>query len=79
MGVMAFLECRFSSCSTQVKLSHGMWNLPRPGIKPTSPALVARFLTTGPPGKPGYGISVGNLDSFLSFPDHGQVLDGGDC
>ena len=26
-------------------------NLPRPGIEPMSPALAARFLTTGPPGK----------------------------
>ena len=28
-----------------------MWSLPRPGIKPVSPALAGRFLTTGPPGK----------------------------
>ena len=26
-------------------------NLPRPGIEPMFPALVGRFLTTGPPGK----------------------------
>ena len=26
--------------------------VPEPGIEPTSPALVGRFLTTGPPGKP---------------------------
>ena len=30
---------------------HGMWNLPRPEIKPVSPALVGRFLNAGPPGK----------------------------
>ena len=29
-----------------------MWDLPRPGIKPVSPALQGRLLTTGPPGKP---------------------------
>ena len=29
----------------------GMWDLPGPGIKPVSPALAGRFLTTGPPGK----------------------------
>ena len=29
-----------------------MWNLPGPGIKPASPALVVRFLTTGLPRKP---------------------------
>ena len=28
-----------------------MWDLPRPGIKPVSPALAGRFLTTVPPGK----------------------------
>ena len=28
-----------------------MWNLPRPGIEPMSPALAGRFLTTGPPEK----------------------------
>ena len=79
MGVMAFLECMLNSYSTQVELSHGMWNLPRPGIKPMSAALAGRFLTTGPPGKSGYGISVDSLDSFPSFPDHGWVLGGEDC
>ena len=29
-----------------------MWNLPGAGIKPVSPALQGRFLTTGPPAKP---------------------------
>ena len=29
-----------------------MWVLPRPGLKPVSPALAGRFLTTAPPGKP---------------------------
>ena len=33
-----------------------MWDLPRPGIEPTSPALAGRFLTTVPPGKPHYPI-----------------------
>ena len=28
-----------------------MWDLPRPGIEPMSPALAGRFLTTVPPGK----------------------------
>ena len=28
-----------------------MWDLPGPGIKPVSPALAGRFLTTAPPGK----------------------------
>ena len=41
----------FSNASTEALLPHSMWNLPRPGIEPTSLALAGRFLTTGPPGK----------------------------
>ena len=45
-----------SCCGTQTLGHKGlaalhMWELPRPGIKPVSPALVGGFLTTGPPGK----------------------------
>ena len=29
-----------------------MWDLPRPGLEPESPALAGGFLTTAPPGKP---------------------------
>ena len=29
-----------------------MWDLPRPGLEPLSPALAGGFLTTAPPGKP---------------------------
>ena len=29
-----------------------MWDLPRPGLEPVSPAPAGRFLTTAPPGKP---------------------------
>ena len=46
----------FSSCILQAlaraQLHHGMWDLPRPGLEPTSPALAGRLLTTAPPGKP---------------------------
>ena len=30
----------------------GMWDLPRPGLEPMSPASAGRFSTTAPPGKP---------------------------
>ena len=30
----------------------GMWDLPRPGLEPVSPALAGRFPTAAPPGKP---------------------------
>ena len=50
------LDCWLSSCGTQAQLLHSMWNLPRPGIKPVSPAQASEFLTTRPPG---------NLFSFI--------------
>ena len=39
----------------------GMWNRPRPGIKLVSPALLGRFLTTGPSGKSPYSFKVDDL------------------
>ena len=45
------LECRLSSGGARALLLHGMWDLPGPGMEPTSPALAGRFLTTVPPGK----------------------------
>ena len=43
---------RLSSCSSRAQLLRGMWDLPRPGLEPMSPALAGRFSTTVPPGKP---------------------------
>ena len=43
---------RLSSCGSRTSLLRGMWNLPRPGLEPVSPALAGRFSTTAPPGKP---------------------------
>ena len=45
-----------SSCGLLALLLHDMWDLPRPGLEPMSPALVGGFLTIGPPGK-----SLGNV------------------
>ena len=44
--------CRLSSCGTRAYLLRSMWDLPRPGHEPVSPALAGRLLTTAPPGKP---------------------------
>ena len=44
---------RLSSCGSRAQLLCGMWDLPRPGLEPVSPALAGRFSTTAPPGKPG--------------------------
>ena len=43
---------RLSSCGSRAQLLHGMWDLPRPGLEPTSPALASGLSTTAPPGKP---------------------------
>ena len=43
---------RLSNCGTRAQLIRGMWDLPRPGLEPVSPALAGRFSTTAPPGKP---------------------------
>ena len=43
--------CRLSNCGSLAQLFRGMWDLPRPGLEPVSPALAGRFSTTAPPGK----------------------------
>ena len=43
---------RLSSCGLRAQSLRGMWDLPRPGLEPVSPALAGRFSTTAPPGKP---------------------------
>ena len=52
-----------------------MWDLPGPGIKPVSPALVGRFLTTGLLGKPMW-ISCGRLTlkNYLQPPEFYPLL-----
>ena len=43
---------RLSNCGSRAQLLCGMWDLPRPGLEPVSPALAGRFSTTAPPGVP---------------------------
>ena len=43
---------RLSNYGSRAQLLRGMWDLPRPGHEPVSPALAGRFSTTAPPGKP---------------------------
>ena len=47
---------RLSSCGSRAQLLRGMWNLPRPGLEPVSPALAGGFSTAAPPGKPNKNI-----------------------
>ena len=59
---------RLSSCGSRAQLLRGMWDLPRPGLKPVSPALAGRFSTTAPPGKPCISSFVRCLfKSFVHF------------
>ena len=43
---------RLSSCGTQACSLLGVWDLPKQGQNPWSPARAGRFSTTEPPGKP---------------------------
>ena len=43
---------RLSSRGSRAQPLCGMWDLPRPGLEPVSPALAGRLSTTAPPGKP---------------------------
>ena len=43
---------RLSNCGSRAQLLRGMWDPPRPGLEPMSPASAGRFSTTAPPGKP---------------------------
>ena len=43
---------RLSNCGSRAQSLRGMWDLPRQGLEPVSPALAGRLSTTAPPGKP---------------------------
>ena len=43
---------RLRSCGSRAQSLHGMWDPPKPGLEPVSPALAGRLPTTAPPGKP---------------------------
>ena len=43
---------RLSNCGSRAQPLRGMWDPPRPGPEPVSPALAGRLSTTVPPGKP---------------------------
>ena len=54
---------RLSSCGSRAQLPRGMWDLPRPGLEPVSPALAGRLSTTAPPGKP--DLFIFNLTIYI--------------
>ena len=57
---------RLSNCGSRAELLRGMWDLPRPGLKPVSPALAGRFSTTAPPGKPSRFLFIPVYIVYLS-------------
>ena len=59
------LEHRLSSCGARTQLLCGVWDPPRPGLDPVSPALAGRFSTTVPPGKP---LSLSSLEMVPFSP-----------
>ena len=61
---------KLSSCGSRAQLLRGMWDLPRPGLEPVSPALAGRFSTTVPPGKPYFfffNIFFKKINLFIYF------------
>ena len=60
--------CRLSSCGSGAQLLRGMWDLPRPGPEPVSPALASRFSTTVPPGKPLVAYFIPNSLYLTPYP-----------
>ena len=47
-----------------------MWDLPGPGLEPTSPALAGRFLTTAPPGKHSILLLTFKLFPIFGYYEH---------
>ena len=43
---------KLSNCGSQAQPLCSMWDPPKPGLEPVSPALAGRLSTTAPPGKP---------------------------
>ena len=64
---------RLSNCGLRAQLLRGMWDLPRPGLEPVSPALAGRFSTTAPPGKPN-SIFLIKLQQII-LAEHFSILE----
>ena len=72
------LEQRLNSCRARTYLLRGLWDLPRSGIKPVSPALTGRFFTTKPPGNPSScfsnNINLAVIDIWYTYPHHDAFI-----
>ena len=56
---------RLSNCGSRAHLLRGMWDLPRSGLEPVSPALAGRLSTTAPPGKPQTYLNIYFISSSI--------------
>ena len=66
---------RLSSCGSRALLLCGMWDLPRPGLEPVSPALAGSLSTTAPPGKPHFVLFFICMFLLVSeFSGHSLIL-----
>ena len=65
----------FSGCSAPIQLRYGMWDFPRPGIKPMSPTLQPSSVASEAPGKPfkGNGLSGSNRQTILALQYQHQI------
>ena len=66
---------RLSSCGSRAQLLRGMWDLPRPGLEPVSPALAGGFSTTAPPGKPSLLIFFLTTSFSSDFTKYTQLCE----
>ena len=62
------LEHRLSSCGSQAQLLRGMWDLPRPGLEPMSPALAGGSQPLHHQGSPQLLLDVTLFHSLCSSP-----------
>ena len=67
------LELGHNSCGTEASLLHSSWDLPRPRIKPVSPAVGGGFFTTEPLGKPSSWVLPVTSD-LLSRPSESSGM-----
>ena len=60
---------RLSNCGSWTQSLRGMWDLPRPGLEPVSPALIGRLSTTAPPGKPPDSLLTKSFSPLMQKED----------
>ena len=68
---------RLSSCGTRAYLLRVMWDPPRPGLEPVSPALAGGFPTTAPPRKSLTSYPLNKYKSARALP--ARALPGRKC